>query len=76
MRLGKIYLVGAGPGDPGLLTVRGLELLRSIPVIAYDQLVNPALLQEARPQAIKINGRGGTVSRKRRSTASSSPTPD
>ncbi len=54
MTIGKVYLVGAGPGNPGLLTVRGLELLRNIPVIAYDQLVNPALLDEAPPQAIKI----------------------
>jgi uroporphyrin-III C-methyltransferase len=54
MTIGKVYLVGAGPGDPGLLTVRGLELLRNAPVIVYDQLVNPALLEEAGAQAIKI----------------------
>lgn len=54
MTTGKVYLVGAGPGDPGLLTVRGLELLRHTPVIVYDQLVNPALLEEAGPQTIKI----------------------
>ena len=54
MTTGKVYLVGAGPGDPGLLTVRGLELLRHAPVIVYDQLVNPALLEEAGPEAIKI----------------------
>jgi uroporphyrinogen III methyltransferase/synthase len=54
MTIGKVYLVGAGPGDPGLLTVRGLELLRNIPVIVYDQLVNPALLDQAGPQAIKV----------------------
>jgi uroporphyrinogen III methyltransferase/synthase len=54
MTTGKVFLVGAGPGDPGLLTVRGLELLRHTPVIVYDQLVNPALLEEAGPQAIKI----------------------
>jgi uroporphyrin-III C-methyltransferase len=54
MRLGKVYLVGAGPGDPGLLTVRGLELLRRAPVIVYDQLVNPALLEEASVAATRI----------------------
>jgi uroporphyrin-III C-methyltransferase len=54
MRIGKVYLVGAGPGDPGLLTVRGLELLCGASVIVYDQLVNPALLDEAGPQTIKI----------------------
>jgi uroporphyrinogen III methyltransferase / synthase len=54
MNEGKVYLVGAGPGDPGLLTVRGLELLRRADVIVYDQLVNPVLLEEALPGAIKI----------------------
>jgi uroporphyrin-III C-methyltransferase len=54
MTMGKVYLVGAGPGDPGLLTVRGLELLRHMPVIVYDQLVNAALLEEAGPQTVKI----------------------
>lgn len=51
---GKVYLVGAGPGDPGLLTIRGLDLLRHAQVIVYDQLVNPALLEEAAPQTIRI----------------------
>ena len=54
MKPGTVYLVGAGPGDPGLLTVRGLELLRRADVIVYDQLVNPVLLEEALPGAIKI----------------------
>lgn len=54
MRIGKVYLVGAGPGDPGLLTVRGRELLHIAQVIVYDQLVNPVLLDEASPVAIKI----------------------
>jgi uroporphyrin-III C-methyltransferase len=54
MKLGKVYLVGAGPGDPGLLTVRGLELLHRAQVIVYDQLVNPLLLEEASPVTIRI----------------------
>jgi uroporphyrin-III C-methyltransferase len=53
-QLGTVYLVGAGPGDPGLLTVRGLKLLRRAEVVVYDQLVNPVLLEEASGGAIKI----------------------
>jgi uroporphyrinogen III methyltransferase / synthase len=51
---GRVYLVGAGPGDPGLITVKGLAALRSADVIVYDYLANPALLQEAREGAQKI----------------------
>lgn len=54
MPIGKVYLVGAGPGDPGLLTVRGLELLRRAEVIIYDRLVNPILLEEGPPETIRI----------------------
>ncbi|MCH7522437.1 MAG: hypothetical protein IH920_01520, partial [Chloroflexi bacterium] len=45
MTAGKVWLVGAGPGDPGLITVAGLERLREADVIVYDRLVSPRLLE-------------------------------
>ncbi|MFQ6014563.1 MAG: uroporphyrinogen-III C-methyltransferase [Anaerolineae bacterium] len=50
-RTGIVYLIGAGPGDPKLITVRGLEYLREADVVVYDYLASPQLLREARPQA-------------------------
>ncbi len=44
-RVGKVYLVGAGPGDPRLITVRGTECLAEADLVLYDYLVNPQLLQ-------------------------------
>ncbi len=52
---GSVALVGAGPGDPGLMTVRGLELLRSADVVLHDRLSAPELLKETRPDAIIID---------------------
>ena len=54
MSIGRVYLVGAGPGDLGLMTVRGLELLRAVDVVVYDDLVSPAILAEASRAAIKV----------------------
>jgi len=61
MSKGFVSLVGAGPGDPGLLTVKGLERLRSAEVVVYDLLANRRLLREARPDAelICVGKRGG-----------------
>ncbi len=53
---GTVYLVGAGPGDPGLLTVRGAELLGRADVVVYDALVNPELLRLAPKSAEVIYG--------------------
>ena len=58
---GMVSLVGAGPGDPGLITVKGLECLMTADVVVYDALANPRLLREAREDAelISVGKRGG-----------------
>ena len=50
-----VYLVGAGPGDPGLLTVRGAELLRRAAVVVYDRLAEPSLLDLAPTDAERVD---------------------
>jgi len=53
--LGKVYLVGAGPGDPGLFTLKGKTLLEHADVVVYDALVSPQILAMSNPQAELIN---------------------
>jgi uroporphyrinogen III methyltransferase / synthase len=48
---GRVYLVGAGPGDPGLITLRGVDCLRRADVVLYDYLVNPRVLEHVRTGA-------------------------
>ncbi len=54
MKTGTVYLVGAGPGDPKLITVRGRELLQRAEVVVYDHLVSPRLLNDCPPTAKRI----------------------
>ena len=61
MTTGKVYLIGAGPGDPGLITVKGLECIRQADVVVYDYLASPRLLKHAREDAelIYVGKKGG-----------------
>ncbi len=54
-RSGKVYLVGAGPGDPGLMTVKGKTLLECADVVVYDALISPPILAMINPAAEQIN---------------------
>ena len=51
---GKVYLVGAGPGDPGLISLRGVQLLACADEVLYDYLVNPVILQHVRAGAVCV----------------------
>jgi uroporphyrin-III C-methyltransferase len=53
--MGKVYLVGAGPGDPGLMTVKGKALLEHADVVLYDALVGPSILAMINPRAERIH---------------------
>ncbi len=52
---GKVWLVGAGPGDPKLITVMGMECLRQADAVVFDRLVNPKLLDEAPAHCVLID---------------------
>lgn len=54
LKPGIVYLIGAGPGDPGLITVKGLDCLRRAEVVVYDYLANPQLLEAAPAFAERI----------------------
>lgn len=54
MSRGKVYLVGAGPGDSGLITVKGLDCLTRAEGVIYDNLIDDSLLESANPEAEKI----------------------
>src|SRR5439155_21207608 len=53
---GTVYLVGAGPGDPRLLTLRGAEVLREADAVVYDRLVSGELLDLAPSRAARVDG--------------------
>lgn len=53
-KAGVVYLVGAGPGDPKLITIRGLEAIQRADVVVYDRLASPILLKHMKPGAEKI----------------------
>ena len=61
MTPGKVYLIGAGPGDPGLLTLKGQACIANADVVIYDYLAAPALLAHAAPDAemIYVGKKGG-----------------
>jgi uroporphyrinogen III methyltransferase/synthase len=64
MKRGEVYLIGAGPGDPGLITLNGLGYLRKAEVVFYDRLIDDVLLDEAPAESEKIyvgKGRGRHV---------------
>lgn len=54
-KIGKVVLIGAGPGDRGLLTIKGADILKKAEVVVYDRLVSKEILDMAPAEAVKIN---------------------
>ena len=51
VKQGKVYIIGAGPGDPGLITVKGLRCLKEADVVIYDHLVSEEIIRQAKESA-------------------------
>src|SRR5258708_31568137 len=64
MTPGKVYLVGAGPGDPGLITLHGRDCLARADVVLYDGLVNPLILLGTTAKAERTNRTNGPSGRR------------
>ena len=65
---GKVYLIGAGPGDPGLMTLRGQEILKLADVVFYDHLIHPDFLKwcpQAKHQYVGKVGYGDHVAQEK-----------
>ena len=59
MAIGKVYLVGAGPGDPELMTIKSKRLLMEADVVLFDRLLDPVMLQGIKAELIDVGKNAG-----------------